>query len=129
MRRLRTALSGEEGSASVEAVLWLPLFFLALGLMTDATMVFHGYTQALSVLQDANRALSVGRLDSTAETEAYVEAALTGLTPRAVATSGTSAGVVTTTVVLPAADLQVLGFFENFNTLTLTVSAQHVIES
>ena len=118
----------EEGTASVEAVLWLPLFFLTLGIITDATMIFHGYTQALRVMQDANRSLSVGRIGTTAEAESFIEAALAPLSGAAAATSSTDGGIVTTVVTLPAADLQILGVLSQFNTLTLTLRAQHMVE-
>lgn len=116
------------GDGSVEAVLWLPLFFLTLGLITDATMIFDGYTQALRVLQNANRSLSVGRFTSTAEAESFVETALAPWSAAAAATSSTADGLVTTVVTLPASDLQILGVLSQFNTLTLTVRAQHMIE-
>ena len=45
------------GSATIEAVLWLPLFFAAFGLMTDAAMVFNGHSRVMRVIQDANRNL------------------------------------------------------------------------
>ena len=127
MRRRRW-WAREEGTASVEAVLWLPLFFLTLGIITDVTMIFHGYTQALRVMQDANRSLSVGRLETTAAAETFIEAALAPLSAAASATSTTVDGIVTTVVTLPAADLQILGVLSQFNTLTLTLRAQHMVE-
>ena len=81
----------------IEAVLWLPLFFAHFGLMTDAAMVFNGHSRVMRVVQDANRNLSVGRLADEAETEAYIVAALSGLSQNATASTTIVSGVATTT--------------------------------
>lgn len=117
-----------DGSATVEAVLWLPLFFAAFGLMTDAAMVFNGHSRVMRVIQDANRNLSVGRLADETETETYILNALSSLAPDATATTTITAGVATTTVQVPAYDLEILGMFSSLNSLTLTITSQQYIE-
>jgi Flp pilus assembly protein TadG len=121
-------LKKEDGTATVEAVIWLPLFFLVLFLMVDAAMIFAGQSQALRVVQDANRNMSIGRFRTAAETEAYIEQQLARLSAGVNAISTVTAGVVTTTVSLPARDLQFSGFFIPFMEGTLSVSADHLIE-
>ncbi len=116
------------GSATIEAVLWLPLFFALFGLMTDAAMVFNGHSRVMRVVQDANRNLSVGRLADEAETEAYIVAALSGLSPNATASTTIVSGVATTTAFIPATDLEILGMFSAISSITLNVTAQHYIE-
>ncbi len=133
---LKSGLSGfllrfqkdTRGSATVEAVLWLPLFFAAFGLMTDAAMVFNGHSRVLRVVQDANRNLSVGRLADEAETESYIVTHLNDLSPNATAKTFIAAGVATTIVQVPARDLEILGMFSALNSLNITVTSQQYIE-
>jgi len=127
-RLLRRFRSDTQGSATIEVVLWLPLFFAAFGLMTDAAMVFNGHSRVMRVIQDANRNLSVGRLDTEIEAETYITTALAGLSPNATASTTITAGVATTVVQLPARDLEILGMFSALNNLNLTVTSQQFIE-
>ncbi len=116
------------GSATIEAVLWLPLFFAAFGLMTDAAMVFNGHSRVMRVIHDANRNLSVGRLNTELEAETYILTALSGLAPNATASTQIIAGVATSVVQVPATDLEILGMFSALNSLTITVTSQQYIE-
>ena len=129
LRNARSRLRDESGAATIEAVLWLPVLFLVFGVAVDFAMVFHGQSQALRIIQDANRNVSIGRLNTLSETETFVESRLTNLSTHVNAVSAISSGVVTTTVTMPIADLQMLGLFRGFNTGTITVSAEHLIEN
>lgn len=117
-----------DGGATVEAVLWLPAFFIIFGLIVDVSMIFNGHSLIMRTIQDGNRNFSVGRLSSTAATEAWVEARLQNLAPHAVATTTEYAGVATTVVVVPATDLEILGMFNVLNNINLTIRSDHFIE-
>ena len=121
-------LKDDKGSSTIEAVLWLPIFFALFGLMADTAMIFNGYSRVLRVIQDGNRNMSVGRLDTPVELENYVTLALQDLSPNATVASEVSAGVVTTTASIPAADLEILGMFSALNSLTIQVESQQYIE-
>lgn len=124
-------LRRDDGTATVEAVLWFPIFIAVFGLMVDAAMIFHGQSKVLRVVQDANRNLSIGRLDTDAEVVAYINAelALVGVTPsRTEAQSDMTAGTVSTLVVVPASEFGLLGYFKVLNGLEVPVSAQHMRE-
>jgi len=125
---LRRFLSKSEGSGTVKSVLWLPIFFLLFGMMTDVSMIFNRQSRVLRVVQDANRNLSVGRLDTEAETEAWVASELVGLSPNVIVDTQIVAGVATTTATVPAVDLEVLGLFSALNNLNVSVTSQHFIE-
>ncbi|MEE9388824.1 MAG: TadE/TadG family type IV pilus assembly protein [Paracoccaceae bacterium] len=125
---LRRFVRKTEGTATVESVLWLPIFFLLFGLMLDATMIFSGQSRVLRVVQDANRNLSVGRLDTTADTEAWIIAELANLSDNVTASTSITSGVATTTALIPAVDLEILGMFSSLNSLTISVTSQHFIE-
>ncbi len=106
----------------------MPLFLMVLAMIMDATMIFYGEARVLRVVQDANRAMSIGRLTSAAETEGFVRAALADVGPSLQAASSVADGVVTTEVSVAASDLQILGTFAMFDGLVLRIAAQHLIE-
>ncbi len=127
--RIRTARQDEAGSATIEAVLWLPFFIAAFTMVVDGSMIFHNHSQILRVTQDANRAFSVGRYADEATTESQIEAALSTLSDNAAATTTVSNGIISTTVTVPAGDIDVIGIFQSLTTPTITIRAQHLMES
>lgn len=73
VRRLRRFSAREEGSSTIETVLWPPVFIGAFCLMADAAFIFNGQTIAMRTMQDANRNMSIGRLVTTDKVEDEVE--------------------------------------------------------
>ena len=64
---VRRKARDESGAATIEAILWLPMFFYILALSVDVTMVFHSYSRIIRAVEDVNRGLSVGRIESIDE--------------------------------------------------------------
>ncbi len=124
----RRFCSETDGGATIEAVIWLPVFVAILGLIADASIAFNRQALALRVVQDANRSLSVGRFTSTEQTEAFIEDRVRGFSPNATATTTVSAGIINSVVSLPAADLRAVGLIPLLNGLELQVSAHHMAE-
>jgi Flp pilus assembly protein TadG len=118
-----------DGTATVETVLWFPLFIAVFGLMLDVAMIFHGQAKVLRVTQEGNREYSIGRLTTPAAAEAYIEGALAQLNIQATARTTEVAGVAHTIVTVPANQLQVLGYFTAFSSLQLNITAEHMIEN
>jgi Flp pilus assembly protein TadG len=121
----------EDGTATVEAVLWFPIFIAVFGLMVDSAMIFHGQSKVLRVVQDANRKLSIKSLETDADVEAYINAQLAAInvTPsRTEALSDPTTGIVSTLVVVPAREFQILGYFSALTNLQVPVTAQHMRE-
>lgn len=118
----------EDGAVSVEMVIWLPFFALTLTVLADAALIFYGQARALQVAQDANRALSVGRLSSYEATSEYVTSTLAKMSPNATAQTTSDDGVITTVVTLPASDLAAVGFIRSLTTFKMQVVAQMVKE-
>ena len=116
----------ENGSMTIEAMLWIPFFFTMLLLIVQATMVFTAKTTALRVMQDANRAFAVGRIASTADTQAYVSAHLAKLSPHATVTTTLVDNRITTTVAMPAAELSGVDVFPGLRGARISVSAQQM---
>lgn len=128
-KRFPEFLNSEDGTATVESVLWFPIFMVVFFLAFDTSMMFAAETEAVRVVQDANRLASIGRLDTESDIETYVENSLSALSPNAIATTTiSSVGVIRTTVRIPASDVGKIGAFEAFKDLTLTISAEHLKE-
>lgn len=122
-------LKSEDGTATVESLLWFMAFMLVFFLTFDSAMMFKAQTDVVRITQDANRLASIGRLVTAADTEAYVENRLSDRLPNADATTTiNSFGVIRTVVEIPTSDVGQIGWFAAFRDLTLTVSAEHLKE-
>lgn len=119
----------ESGSSTIEAVLWLPLFMLLLSMVADASFIFHGQAQALRIIQDGNRAFSVGRLEDAAATQTYIEAKLAPLSSTArVRTTLSDDGIITSTAWITVEDLLAIGSVGALTGFDITVRSQHFLE-
>lgn len=117
------------GSATLEAVIWLPIFFLILCIVADASLIFNKQAQVMRVVQDANRAMSIGRLMTTADTQAYIQSRIAAISPNATVTTRLDAGVIITTVTMPSSDLTATTLVAPFSSLNVSVTAQHMSEA
>ena len=119
----------DHGSATIEAVIWMPVFVLILCLVADASLIFSKQAQVLRIVQDANRAYSVGRIMTTADAEAFILARIGELSPHATVRSTLQSGVIVSTVTMPSSDLTATSFVSPFSALNVTVTAQHMSEA
>jgi len=123
-------LRRQDGTATVEAVLWFPIFLAIFGLMIDATMIFHGESDVLDVIQDANRNRSIGRFTTDDEVVAFINTMLAAesIKPKTVtAVTDPTTAIITTSVVVPMKQFQVFGWSSLLN-LEVTVTAGHLLE-
>lgn len=128
-RSLTDKVFAEDGTATIEAVLWIPIYGLLLTFIADVSIVFHNQAQVLRIIQDGNRQLSVGRLKTTEETEFFIAEALAGYSENALVTTNlSSTGVIQTSVTVPTEDLNTVGSWARLAEIDLVVSAQHLIE-
>jgi Flp pilus assembly protein TadG len=128
-RRLCDFWQSDDGSATVESVIWFPIFALLLGLIMNISMVFFNESQILRVVQDGNRAFSLGRLSDAEAVETYVSEQLSYLEAALTIDSRVSGGFITTTLSAPATDLMPFNFVAKaFQDVRVGVSAQHIIE-
>lgn len=119
----------EDGAFTIEAVLWMPIFVALLVLIADASMLFGRKADVLRVIQDANRAMSIGRLREVADAEEYVTDRIGSFAPNAEIAITILDGVVRTVVTIPAGDLTSGVSGGVFNALTVRVSAEHMLEA
>lgn len=118
----------EDGSVSVEAALWLPLFMGLILLITNTSLVFYGQSQAMRVVQDANRAYSTGRLATEEEVRAFIAERLTPLTTEPIIETTVHQGVIYTTAQLPVEDLAHIGNLNMFSGYYVHVASQFFVE-
>lgn len=128
-RKVRSFRRDDTGSATIEMVMWLPIIMFIFCLIADASLMFGKQAQVLRIVQDANRALSVGRLQSDMDAEAYIAQQIAWMTQNAIITTEVTAGVISSTVEIPAGDMTATGFISAFRSLTVSVSAQHLSEA
>lgn len=128
LRRSKKFRTNESGSAPIEAVLWFPMFVLLLVMVADVSFVFFGQAQAMRILQDGNRAFSVGRITSESDTEVFVVSALASLTPNPTVTTSLSQGVITTIAEIPVSDLAKIGGFSFLSGYNIIVKSEHFLE-
>ena len=126
----RRFLSREGGSMSVEAVLWLPMFLVLIIMIVDTSLVFSRRAQALRVVQDANRGMSMYRLTSEAETMDYILSRVRQFSPTAQV--GTvmdpTNRVIRSALAMPLHELDALGFFDMFPNQYVVIALYHARE-
>jgi Flp pilus assembly protein TadG len=130
---LRRRLADEDGSTTVEAVLWIPFFFLLLALIADASFLFHRQAQMLRAVQDANRAFSTGQIETTAQVQEILIAQYSALSKDVQAvsvldTDTVPGGIIRTSLSIPARDINSIGLIAGLSNLNLTVTTQHYRE-
>jgi Flp pilus assembly protein TadG len=62
-RALKAFRRSEDGSFTVEFVIWMPIFAVLLAIVMNLSMVFYYESQMLRVAQDATRAFSMGKFE------------------------------------------------------------------
>lgn len=102
---------------------------LLLCIVADASILFGRKADVLRIVQDANRAMSIGRLREVVETQDYVTSRIDGFAPSAEVVTTVLDGVVRTVVTIPAADLTTGTSLGVLDSLTLTVVAEHMLEA
>lgn len=118
----------EEGSATVEFVIWLPVLLIVMAIIADASLVFGSRSTIMRVLQDTNRAVSVGKIMDLSDAEEYLTETLASVAPNAEVATTVDKGVITSIVTVPLSDLTALGLISKFYNMNLTIASQHLSE-
>jgi Flp pilus assembly protein TadG len=126
---LATFRTQESGGSTAEFVIWVPMFALVFALVADTAMIFGGQAQVLRVVQDTNRAMSIGRLRTVEEARDMILAGIVNIAPHASVTTTVDAGLISSTVLIPVADLTATGLVDSFTNFNVAVFAQHLAES
>lgn len=131
LARARRFFRKEDGAATIEAMLWLTVFFGLFGLLADVSMIFNGQARILHIVQDANRNMSIGRYSTTSATEDAIRARMQGISSSAEVTTtylpGT--GLISSRVTVPVTDLDLFGIGGFFKSYQMTVQAETLLEA
>lgn len=117
----------ESGAATIEAILWLPMFFYVLALSVDVTMVFHSYSRIIRAVEDVNRGLSVGRIKTIDEGKLRISSELSNF-------KGVQSdikivdNVIVTNVSVPVTSLAFLGAVRPMMDKNVMVKTQQYVE-
>ena len=137
IKRAKNRVMNEDGTATVETVLWLPALFMIFVLIINASFVFYKQSIVMRVVQDANRALSVGRIGgglekaaAEAATQTYIKDRISGFSSNGTVktTINSSTGVITTTASIPVSDLIFNGKFNILTGFSVSAQSQHFVE-
>lgn len=71
MNGLVIFLRDERGSETVQFVVWFPLWFVLIVLVTDASFLYYAHTEMSTVARDTARRLTSGSLKGIPEAQAY----------------------------------------------------------
>ncbi|MGZ9810550.1 TadE/TadG family type IV pilus assembly protein [Pseudoroseicyclus sp. H15] len=78
IRKLRAFRDREDGSVTVEYVMWVPVIFFVFGITVDATMLMQKQSQFFVAARDASRQVAVGAL-TDAEAQSQLAARFPGV--------------------------------------------------
>lgn len=124
---IRTFARNEDGTATVEAVIWLPTFFYILILSVNVTMIFHGYSRVLRVVEDANRGLSIGRIGTATDAAQAIKDNLPNYwNVRPTVTIDN--GLIKTVVKVKTSDMSLLSTMAVFAGSDITIQTQQYLE-
>ena len=128
-RKLRGYRDDEDGSHTIEFVLWVPIFILILSLVVDVCFLFLAQSRMFDVASDATRQLAIGRkTPSEARQYAIDNASFRGVTAGADASCGTTPGTCEVTITLPSRDVAVTGVLNFLATDNLTATVRQLEE-
>lgn len=113
----------------MEFVLWLPIMAFLFAIVADTAMIFGGQAQVLRVVQDANRAMSIGRVRTIDATQGLILSGIANIAPNASVVTTVSGGLISSTVMIPVTDLTATGLVDSFTDFEVAVYAQHLAES
>lgn len=118
----------EDGSATIETVLWIPIFVWILALIINASMIIFEKNQAYRIVQNANRILSTGYMQTEAQVEAYIAERLANIAPLATVETTILDGVVTSDVSYQVSDVFMPHAVADLLNVWVSISAQHFME-
>lgn len=128
LARVRKNARDENGAATVEVVLWMPVIVLLFALVADTAMIFGAQSQVVRVVQDANRALSTGRIRGTDVAQNQIYTRIAAISPNSTVSTTVVDGMILSTVTMPVGDLTATGLVDAFTNFSVRVQAQHLSE-
>ncbi|PFG63237.1 TadE-like protein [Thioclava sp. ES.031] len=129
LKRFTSFFSAEDGATSIEALLWLPLFIGMLAATVDVSLIFNAHSRILGIVQDVDRAYSVGRIENDDDTMARLRALLPYDANTYTVDTQVTDGIIETQVIIPMSELVATGLFTRVLNMDLTVRDYRYMES
>ncbi len=107
---LRRFIRDERGSATIEFVLWVPVYVIVLVAVTDASILYLSHTEMWNAARDTARRISVGALTAADAPDRAGEMLL--LSGRSYTVAASDAGPVIVEISVNVGDASVFGFFK-----------------
>lgn len=121
--KLMSHFKAEDGTISVEAVLWMPVYVFFIALIVDTSMMLHSRSVALRIIEDANRHAVIGYLVDGTEVTTRVSTMMDRVSENAVIDVTWGTDDIETVVRMPASDLQPLGLISVFSDVEITITS------
>lgn len=134
MRKPRAAAQNfandDRGSATIETVIWLPVFVWILALIVNVSMVVFEKNQAYRVIQNANRIVSTGYMQTEDEVETYIRNRISHIAPDATVetTIDGNTGTVTSRIAYRISGLLLPHVVQDLADIWVDISSQHFME-
>lgn len=71
MDGVKTFLRDDRGSQTVQFVVWFPIWFVLIVVITDASLLYYAHTEMSTVARDTARRLTSGALPSVTDAQDY----------------------------------------------------------
>lgn len=107
----------------------MPVFVMILSLIADVSLIFHGQSRVYGITQVANRAFSIGNLESVEAVQEYIVGAVESIGGRATVSTKVEDGIIHTIIRVPASDFAAIGMFHSIVDINLTITSDHVQEA
>lgn len=128
MYRLNRFRRCDDGSFSIEGVLWVPLFVVTLAAIIDLSLVFHHRADLAHTVHQINRAVAVGQFETAEDAQAYLTERLNRYGPDASGVVSVGRDEVETRVTVPASEVSSMGSIPLFAELDLNLRYTHLLE-
>ncbi len=110
MMCLRRFIRDQTGTATIEFVLWVPVYVILLVAVTDASILYLSHTEMWNAARDTARRISVGALTAADAPDRAREKLL--LSGRTYTVAASDAGPVIVEISVNVGDASVFGFFK-----------------
>ena len=118
----------ESGSSTLEAVIWTPIIVFLMSMIADFSFVFYGKANALRLVQDSNRALSVGAVATTSEVEDLVRNGMARVSTNVSVQTTVTSGIIKTVLSLPATEFTSIHAVPGLANVNVTIASQQFLE-
>jgi len=120
----------ERGLATIESLLWMPLFFYLFVLITDVSFIFYSKAEALRIIQDGNRLHATDFFDGDDDAASdYIRNKLSALAPSVVSITFTADGLIETNASMSARELMAVGSIPTFADTEISITSQQYKEN